>query len=271
MKIDVFTMGIPAYGADLTCRVMLPDGYESQTKAYPVVYIQDGQTVFRDEDEMPTCALKESMRYTDYYRDYRETLPEVIVVGIDCLEDGKARTLAYSPDERTSVIGGDGKEEIFEGNGGTYGDWLVNTLKPEIDRRYRTRPEKEATAIGGFSSGASCALYITLRYPEVFSKLFMFGSAVWLWDFYFRDAVASCKGSPVRELYMACGTAETSRIGNADWTLGANREIFDLLLESGVPKEHARFYEIRDGYHAIWQWRPYFPDALRWIFRQQQD
>ena len=51
MQIAEYHKKITSLGSrDITVRVMTPDGYESGAKRYPVVYINDGQDVFRDED-----------------------------------------------------------------------------------------------------------------------------------------------------------------------------------------------------------------------------
>ena len=49
-------------------------------------------------------------------------------------------------------------------------DWLVNTLKPMIDERYPTLPEREATFIAGSSMGGLMSLYAVSAFNGVFSK-----------------------------------------------------------------------------------------------------
>lgn len=271
MKIDIIKKQLRDYdNQEVAVHVMLPDSYEHGDDRYPVVYIQDGQCVFYDEDlaGFPSWG-KKGCGYAEYYEDYKNSLPEIILVGIDSMPDGKERTLSYSPGERRVLTDEMGREEVFEGNGHLYAQWLVGELKPLIDSAYRTLPDCGHTAIGGFSSGASASLYILLEHPGVFSRLFLFGSAVWLWDYYFREAIPRVDLSGLKYVYSLCGTNEVSRIGSGKWTLEANREVFRLLLESGVPEEGARFYINEGGTHSLPQWKPYFPDALRWIFQDK--
>ena len=63
MQIAEYHKKITSLGSrDITVRVMTPDGYESGAKRYPVVYINDGQDVFRDcllytsAGPAPSCA-----------------------------------------------------------------------------------------------------------------------------------------------------------------------------------------------------------------------
>jgi S-formylglutathione hydrolase FrmB len=54
---------------------------------------------------------------------------------------------------------------------GGYETHIVRELVPEIDRRFRTRPTREARAIGGKSSGGFGALALAMRNPDVFSAV----------------------------------------------------------------------------------------------------
>jgi predicted alpha/beta superfamily hydrolase len=46
--------------------------------------------------------------------------------------------------------------------------FLVNELKPFVDRRYRTRPEREFTFLMGSSMGGLISLYAICEYPHIF-------------------------------------------------------------------------------------------------------
>ena len=51
MKIEEIYTRITPLNRDVTVRVMTPDGYEEETgRRYPVLYINDGQDMFRDEE-----------------------------------------------------------------------------------------------------------------------------------------------------------------------------------------------------------------------------
>src|SRR5690606_3369049 len=53
------------------------------------------------------------------------------------------------------------------------------TLKPEIDRRYRTLTDRENTAIGGSEIGGLLSVYAGLSRPDVFSTVLAMSPAIW--------------------------------------------------------------------------------------------
>jgi predicted alpha/beta superfamily hydrolase len=48
--------------------------------------------------------------------------------------------------------------------------FIVETVKPYVDRTWRTLPGKEATAIMGSSLGGLASVLIAQRHPNIFSK-----------------------------------------------------------------------------------------------------
>lgn len=152
MKIEEIYTRITPLNRDVTVRVMTPDGYEEETgRRYPVLYINDGQDVFRDEE---TFWGAESLRFEQYYRDYGTFMPHVILVAIESPDDHGERTQQYSPYTKDFIVPPEKNfEPRIEGKGKEYLQWMTGELKPEIDRRYCTRPEGEYTGICGYSTG----------------------------------------------------------------------------------------------------------------------
>lgn len=54
-------------------------------------------------------------------------------------------------------------------DGARWGDYVVEDVVPLVDRLYRTRPEREARALGGLSMGGEGALRLALLNPDVFA------------------------------------------------------------------------------------------------------
>jgi len=54
---------------------------------------------------------------------------------------------------------------------GPFVHFLVNELKPFVDRVYRTRPESEWTTVMGASLGGLMSLYLGWRHPDVFGRV----------------------------------------------------------------------------------------------------
>ncbi|MDZ7344281.1 MAG: alpha/beta hydrolase-fold protein, partial [candidate division KSB1 bacterium] len=141
--------------------VWLPPSYEkSKTRRYPVLYMHDGQNVF----DPRTSFLGQDWRVDEIADSLirANKMEEVIVVAIYNSPD---RTLEYSDSEL----------------GRAYIDFLVNELKPMIDRTYRTKPEAKNTAVMGSSMGGLISFLCVWQRPDVFSQAGCLSSA-FLWN-----------------------------------------------------------------------------------------
>jgi alpha-glucosidase len=95
---------------------------------------------------------------------------ELIVIGI---EHGNDKRMDELTPLKNDKYGG--------GNADAYLEFIVKTLKPQIDQKYRTKTKKENTLIMGSSLGG-LVYYAILKYPQVFGKRnlqsFLFGSQI---------------------------------------------------------------------------------------------
>lgn len=153
----------------------LPEKYE-ELEALPVLYMFDGQNIFhgkrgwgRDHDRgWQVDEVLDSLNRTG-------KVPEVIVVGI--FNTGKMRISEYMPAKPVDLI----QERIAKENGHwkeayeTYGiqsdeqlKFIVEELKPFIDSRYKTKPDRANTLIAGSSMGGLISAYAICEYPEIF-------------------------------------------------------------------------------------------------------
>ena len=82
---------------------------------------------------------------------------EAIIVGIPNI--GERRFHEYIPFA---------SPDLQEVQGDEYVAFIADTVKPIIDRDFRTRPEREATGVAGSSLGGLISLYAYFRRPEVF-------------------------------------------------------------------------------------------------------
>jgi enterochelin esterase-like enzyme len=93
-----------------------------------------------------------------------------IIVGIWCTP---ARFAEYLPQkavtpEQYAVLVAEFKLQPFPPQGDAYLRFLVEELKPFIDRTYRTQPEREHTSTMGSSMGGLISAYAVCEYPDVF-------------------------------------------------------------------------------------------------------
>jgi hypothetical protein len=144
-------------------QVYLPPSYKASGRHYPVIYMHDGQNLFDPElsfaGEWGVDETMERLAPVGF---------EGIVVAIPNM--GGERAHEYSPwvDPR----GGGGK-------GDAYLDFITDTLKPQIDGRFRTLRDREHTGIVGSSMGGLISLYGFLRAPGVFGFCGAMSPSLW--------------------------------------------------------------------------------------------
>jgi metallo-beta-lactamase class B len=248
---DSFPM--PQLGRTRRVWLYLPPDYRTSRRRYPVLYVHDGQNVF---DAATSFAGEWGVDETlDSLRARGDV--GAIVVAVD--NGGSHRLDEYDPWRSADPkLGG--------GEGDAYVEFLVRTLKPYVDRHYRTRPDRRHTAVLGSSMGGLISLYAALKHPEVFGAAGVFSCACWVARpslyAYARRAVWSV-AHPAPRLYFVVGEHET-----ADGQPARDqREVVDSLAAAGVPVERAvRALTREDGRHAEWFWRREFPAAYRWLF-----
>ena len=131
--------------------VWLPPDYKrirNSTKRYPVLYMQDGQNIINPKTSFAGKDWRIDETVVKLSKSKR--VKEIIVVGIYNTKD---RLEEYS-----DSIKGD-----------KYLKFIVEELKPFIDTKYRTIPQREHTAIMGSSMGGLISFIAGWIYDEVFS------------------------------------------------------------------------------------------------------
>ncbi|WHH59088.1 alpha/beta hydrolase-fold protein [Petroclostridium sp. X23] len=265
MRIDVINRKITTLDRSVKARVMVPDGYDSSDKCYPVLYINDGQDVFRDQDVFWNG---ESLRFEQYYKDYGKFLPEVILVAIESPDINAVRTAQYSPYTKDFNVPPEKKfESHIEGKGVAYLDWLTTDFKEMIDKCYRTRPEQEYTGICGYSTGGLNCIYAGLQYPHIFSRLIAMSSAVYIWMDKLEETMKSADYSHLKYVYVDVGTNEFGRMTTKEEFLEGADIIYDYLKKNHLSDRQLKYNIYPDAIHHQKEWRVRFPDALRWVFQ----
>lgn len=189
--------------------VATPPGYEEGNRRYPVIYLLDGQNLFD-----PDTSYAGEWGLLDVLREQGSRHP-VILVGVPNL--GRDRLREYSPFD--DPVRGPGEAVPFL-------DWLVRTVKPLVDARFRTRPDRRHTAIGGSSMGGLFALWALLAGAATFGAAWAFSPALWYADGAIFDWIRR-QPAPVGRLHLDIGTAE------GDDELYDVRRMRDLLLDRG--------------------------------------
>lgn len=150
--------------------IWLPPGYEAEPeRRYPVLYMQDGQNGFVDEDASFGVAWQ-LQKVLAGLNAAGETRP-AIVAGIWSIADW--RLADYRPARPFLYLSAGARARVQAGMGGpprsdAYLAFIVEELKPFIDARYRALPGREDTVMLGSSMGGLISLYAVCEYPDVF-------------------------------------------------------------------------------------------------------
>ena len=185
-------------GKNRPLHIYLPEGYYRSQERYPVMYFFDGHNLFLDED----ATYGKSWGMAQFLANWPK---DMIIVGIECGHEGYERLSEYLPYFAV------GNFSRFEPWGGKTMDWIVNEIKPMIDREYRTIPFRECTAIGGSSMGGIMSLYAAVHYNRWFSKAACVSSAMgFCMEPLFGDLQESAI-SPDTRIYLSWGTREAGR------------------------------------------------------------
>jgi Enterochelin esterase and related enzymes len=139
-----------------------PDFYQNPQKRFPVLYVQDGKSIFEKSDWSGESL---DMHVTADKLISEKKMKEIIIVGIDNIGEDRLSEYAHWD----GVDGG----KTVKGKGLLYEDFVINDVKPFIDKNFRTLPDREHTALMGASIGGLVTFNIGFRHPEVFSKLAM--------------------------------------------------------------------------------------------------
>jgi predicted alpha/beta superfamily hydrolase len=264
MNIDTFQTSLTPLKRDITFHVMTPDGYEEGDRLYPVLYMNDGQDIFRDEDSY----TGHSIRYASYYRDYAKFLPKLIIVGINCPPSNMERSRLYTPyTKHFEVPSWSSYESDVEGRGKEYLEWLTKEFKPWIDENYRTRKQGAYTGIGGFSSGAIISSYAVMKYPEVFSRLLVISGSFYIWMDCLDKTIEEVNLDHIKYIYLDVSTNEQGRITTAQQFLDGTRMMYERFGKCGFDETNMKYQVLKGLTHTQGGWRLRFPDAVRWIFQ----
>jgi len=223
--------------------VYLPKTYQTSKKRYPVIYMQDGQNLFNEQTagfgEWGVDECLDSLQL--------QTGKEAIIVGID--HGGDKRLNEYNPYDH---------EKYGKGEGKLYVDFLVQTLKPLIDKKYRTQPAANSTFIAGSSMGGLISAYAAIAYPSVFGGSGIFSPSFWIAPQIYTDAEKAVWNN-VPRFYCYAGQKESAN-------LIAEMDRF-LTILGQKPKMQTRRSVYPLGQHNEKNWRDEFDDFYKWIMQ----
>jgi len=234
--------------------VWLPPGYdENPRRRYPVLYMHDGQNLM---DAATSHSGEWRVDETAEQLVEANQVEPLIIVGI------------YNTDDRfseyTQVKGAGEYERLGGGSADAYGKFLVEELKPMIDRTFRTKPEPQHTGLAGSSLGGLVTLHLGLKYPNIFRRLGVVSPSVFWGNRDIVERVKALKKKPPLKLWVDIGTEESK---GSQETVEDTRLLRDALVAEGwVVGKDLQYLEVPGANHSEGAWAERFDDVLKYLY-----
>jgi len=276
MAVEVREVYMPQLDRKRTIRIYLPKSYFTSEKKYPVLYMHDGQNLFYPSD----ATYKKSWRIHETLDKLAEADSkfEWIVVGIDSNSKtlGESRVVEYSCHSTYKKNNHYTCKKRFKrkglgGEGEAYLEFIVKTLMPYINDKYKTKTEFENTAMMGSSMGGLISLFASIKYPDIFSKIGALSTAVWFNEKEIKEALKQCRINPNTRFYLDVGAREEA--ANRKRGFGYNKylrqscEIAEIL-KTRINENKLKFIIDKKGKHDENAWAIRVCEAFQFLFKE---
>ena len=164
---------------------------------------------------------------------------------------GKERIQEYSPYD---------SQHWGEGLGREYAGFLAETLKPHIDKNFRTLTDRAHTGIGGSSMGGLISIYAGLMFPQVYSKFMIFSPSLWASPKIYAEPMQFATFDSPTKIYLYGGSREGSNM------VPNLKRFKDSVEKSSHGRAHIRMEIDPHGRHNEDRWGAEFPKAAEWLF-----
>ena len=211
--------------------VWLPPFYFIEPEQrYPVLYMHDGQNIF----DPKTSAFKVDWQLDETVDSLIRNglMQEIIIIGI------------YNTPDRSS-------EYAENDTGYSYMNFIIDSLKPFIDRNYRTLIGKEFTATGGSSLAGLIAFMLAWEYPDVFSMAACISPAFNIGRYNIVDNVSSFEREKKDiKIYIDNGDNEL----DDSLQTGVDEMLVELKLKGFKEGNDLYFYRAKNSEHSERFW-----------------
>jgi predicted alpha/beta superfamily hydrolase len=223
---------------------LLPHDYDTREESYPVLYLQDAQNLFNENADFGNWEIDKKLAVMSDYG-----IGKIIIIAVEHAESERLQEYNVG---RTLLGTGSGKQYIR---------FLTDTLKPFVDKTFRTKSNRESTGIGGSSMGGLVSIFSGLIYPEVFGKLMVFSPSLWVIPKIKLGFLDFFEPLETR-LYLYAGGDESETMITHVTKLQKRL----LKRESLQGKMKIRLNINMDGKHNEVYWSDEFPKAIEWLF-----
>ena len=231
-------------------RVYLPSTYDfnDPNRRFKTIYMLDGKNLFDD--------------YTSFVGEWGidESIEDIInnnegdgyiVIGIDAPETDIDRSLEMSIEGLTR----NNKHRLGEGYAYKLGDFIFKTVKPDIDKTFFTKSDKESTGVGGSSMGGLMAFYLSMEYPKYIKYSLAFSPAFFLFNW---DSLKRYLDKKVNKhcpkIYFYIGGKGFERV-----FVESTLRVYNYFLMRRFSHNDIKLLYDSDKEHNEKAWREYFP------------
>jgi len=240
--------------------LMLPSTYYKSQRNYPVLYMHDGQNLF----DSKLAYGGDSWGIFEAYKNNPD-LPQIIVVGIENGQSERTNELVPFKFNFANIGAPEHGDALVGGKADLYYNFILNDVKPFIDKNFRSFKSAKNTGIMGSSFGGVSSMYAACHYNDYFSRFGCLSNAWYVVQDEMEKMIQKSDLSKVKKLYMDVGTKESSKALNNELYISSNNKVYDIIKDKLDPSKLK--YEIIEGAkHYETAWAKRLPDIIRFLF-----
>ena len=242
-------------------RVWLPPGYDEGDARYPVIYFHDGQNVFRPGGPFGCWFAEDAAAEEMKAGRMREAI--MVAIPNNEADMGKARMTEYQAPTDINP------RDPSRGNGicDRYARFLLERVKPAVDAKYRTLPDRANTSVAGASMGGLVSLWLGLN-TDAFGAVGVFSPAFWTSSNFTKAVMDGPKKDGLR-IYMDMGTREKGNLSGDYWKDAL--AVRDALIKQGYEEGEDLLWNPGEGdEHNEKAWAKRLPVALRFLVPKEK-
>ncbi len=234
-----------------TLIVYIPPGYDEKPDArYPVLYMHDGQNIF----DASTSFAGHEWRVDEAAEQLilAGQIEPIIIVG---MYNNSQRMSEYNAGDR-------------DADGTDYTQFVVDEVKPFIEKTYRADAGSGKTGVAGSSMGGLISLYMAQVHPDVFGRCAIVSPALGIQNRRYLDSLLIEDATWMRGTYfwLDMGTAE-ARASSQNLVVQHTRDLAALFyrakLDGGMDYQYV---EVEGGEHNEQAWSRRIDAILRYLY-----
>lgn len=261
IKEELFELSLPYIGKNRKVRVYVPEHEEAEK--LPVIYMTDGQNLFEDNNPGQFGCW--------YTREAISEVGKAIIVGIHNDEGPLQRTRELTPKSIGDLRFPDAMpqtvRQMLIPEGELFDKFVIDTVIPNIEKRFPVEKGRNAAAFCGSSSGGLQAFFTALSHTDRFCMSGVFSPTFPLYSV--DDIIswtASRLGGSMPYLYFYSGA-----VGEPEEDIcRSTQAVYDAIAEF-YPFDRLNEVILFDQPHNESAWAPIFKDFLHTFLTRRKE